>query len=76
MGLILHAQKKIILCFYIMCQILVFNLINTIVTDMEGIIRIDRLPLGLGTDQWGDTTLASGNIISIFLRTTTLGQSV
>ena len=28
-----------------MCQILVFNAIHTIVTDMECIIRIDRLPL-------------------------------
>ena len=33
-----------------MCQILVFNAINTIVTDMECNIRIDRLPLGRGTD--------------------------
>ena len=31
-----------------MCQILVFNAINTIVTDMECNIRIDRLPLGRG----------------------------
>jgi hypothetical protein len=37
---------------YCMCQILVFNAINTIVTDMECNIRIDRLPLGRGTDQW------------------------
>jgi hypothetical protein len=34
-----------------MCQILVFNAINTIVTDMELNIRIDRLPLGRGTDR-------------------------
>jgi hypothetical protein len=33
-----------------MCQILVFNAINTIVTDMECNIRIDRLPLGRGMD--------------------------
>jgi hypothetical protein len=36
---------------YSMCQILVFNAINTIVTDMELNIRIDRLPLGRGTDR-------------------------
>jgi hypothetical protein len=48
------------------CQILVFNAINTIVTDMEGNIRIDRLPLGSGTDYEIDISLAygSGNIIS------------
>ena len=33
-----------------MCQILVFNAINTIVTDIECTIRIDRLPLSRGTD--------------------------
>ena len=33
-----------------MCPILVFNAINTIVTDMECNIRIDRLTLGRGTD--------------------------
>ena len=35
-----------------MCQILVFNAINTIVTDIECNIRINRLPLGRGMDQW------------------------
>ena len=33
-----------------MCQILVFNPISTIVTDMECNFRIDRLSLGRGTD--------------------------
>ena len=33
-----------------MCQTLVFNAINTIATDIECNIRIDRLPLGRGTD--------------------------
>jgi hypothetical protein len=33
--------------------------IHTIVTDIECNIRIGRLPLGRGTDQWN-----SGNIIS------------
>jgi hypothetical protein len=49
------------------CQILVFNAINTISTDMEGNIRIDRLPLCSGTDRETDISLASGsgNIISI-----------
>ena len=49
-----------------MCQILVFDAINTIVTDMEGDIWIDGLPLGPGTDRETDITLAagSGNIIS------------
>jgi hypothetical protein len=37
---------------YCMCQILVFSAIHTIVTDIECNIRIDRLPLGRGTDQW------------------------
>ena len=46
------TEKDYSVHLYYVCQILVFNLINTIVTDMEGIIRIDRLPLGLGTDQW------------------------
>jgi hypothetical protein len=35
---------------YCMCQTLVFNAINTIATDIECNIRIDRLPLGRGTD--------------------------
>ena len=43
-----------------------FNVISTIVTDMEGNIRIDRLPLGSGTDHETDISIAydSGNIIS------------
>ena len=47
-----------------MCQILEFNAINTIVTDIESNIRIDRLPLG--TDHETDISLTydSGNIIS------------
>jgi hypothetical protein len=50
-----------------MCQMLVFNAINTIVTDMGSNIRIDRLPLGPGT----------ARAISFpLVRTTTLGQSV
>ena len=53
---------------YCMCQILIFNAINTIVTDMECNIRIYRLPLGRGTDQW--------KWYCTHLRTTTLGQSV
>jgi hypothetical protein len=36
----------------IQTQILVFGSIKTIVTDMEAKIRIDRLLLGYGTDQW------------------------
>jgi hypothetical protein len=58
------------------CQILVFNAINTIATDMEGNIRIDRLPLCSGTDRETDISLASGsgNIISIG-RYDDLGQS-
>jgi len=47
----MHKKDYSVHLYYV-CQILVFNLINTIVTDMEGIIRIDRLPLGLGTDLW------------------------
>jgi hypothetical protein len=43
-----------------MYQILVFNAIHTIVTDIECNIRIGRLPLGRGTDQWN-----SGNIINV-----------
>jgi hypothetical protein len=46
---------------YYVCQILVFNAINTIVTDMEGNIRIDRLPLGPATDRETDISLASGS---------------
>jgi hypothetical protein len=43
-----------------------FNVISTIVTDMEVNIRIDRLPLGSGTDHETDICIAydSGNIIS------------
>ena len=45
-----------------MCQILVFNAINTIVTDMECNVRIDRLPLGrvvrtLGQSAYPDIAL-------------------
>jgi hypothetical protein len=36
---------------YCVCQILIFNGINTIATDVEGNIRIDRLHLGTGTDR-------------------------
>ena len=46
-----------------MCQILVFNAINTIVTDMKCNIRIDRLPMARA-------------ISFPLVRTTTLGQSV
>ena len=46
-----------------MCQILVFNAINTVVTDIECNIRIDRLPLARA-------------ISFPLVRTTTLGQSV
>jgi hypothetical protein len=48
------------------CQTQVFNAINTIVTDMNGNIRIDRLSLGRGADRGTDIFLAygSGNIIS------------
>jgi hypothetical protein len=51
---------------YCVCQILVFNAINTIVTDMEGNIRIERQPLGRGTDRETDISLdsGSGNIMS------------
>ena len=51
---------------YCVCQILIFNAINTIVTAMEGNIRIDRSPLGPGTDRETDISFASGsgNIIS------------
>ena len=54
---------------YCMCQILVFNAINTIVTDMEGNISIYKLPLGPSTDLETDISLAFGsdNIISISL---------
>jgi len=43
-----------------------FNATKSIVTDMEGNISIDRLPLGHGMDRETDITLASGsgNIIS------------
>jgi len=56
---------KISVHLYCVCQILV-NVINTIVSDMEGNIRIDRLPFGHGMDRETDNSLAygSGNIIS------------
>jgi hypothetical protein len=49
-----------------MCQILVFNAINTIVTDMECNVRIDRLPLGrvvwtLGQSAYPDIALHISN---------------
>jgi len=47
----MHKKDYSVHLYYV-CQILVFNLISTMVTDMKGIIRIDRLPLGLGTDLW------------------------
>jgi hypothetical protein len=50
-----------------MYQILVFNALSTIVADMEGNIRIDRLPLAHGT--------ARAISFSI-VRATTLWQSV
>jgi hypothetical protein len=45
-------MQKISVHLYCVCQSLVFNVINTVVTDIyiEGNIRIDRLPLGPGTD--------------------------
>jgi hypothetical protein len=46
------------------CQILVFSAVNTIYIDMEGNIRIDRLPLGHDMDREADISIASGNIIS------------
>ena len=52
---------------YCVCQILIFNGINTIATDVEGNIRIDRLHLGTGTDR--EIYISTG-------RTTTLGKSV
>ena len=36
---------------YRVCQILVFNAIKTTATDMEGKIKIERVPLGHGMDQ-------------------------
>jgi hypothetical protein len=49
-------------------QILVFNAINTIVTDMKCNIRIDRLPLGhevrtLGQSAYPDIALHISNIL-------------
>jgi len=41
-----------------MRQILVFNAINTIVNDMEGNIRIDRLPMCHGRDR--ETDISTG----------------
>ena len=61
-----------------MCQILEFNVISTIVTDMEGNIRIDRLPLGSGTDHETDISLAYdlGNIISTGMYHDTLAVGI
>jgi hypothetical protein len=60
---------KITVHLHCVCQILVFNAINTIVTDMKGNIRIYKLPLGPSTDLETDISLAFGsdNIISISL---------
>ena len=57
------------MCIYIVCirLFIVFNALNTIVVDMEGNIKIDRLPLAHGT--------AREISISI-VRATTLWQSV
>ena len=41
---------KMYMALNCMRQILVFNAISTIVTDMECNIMIDRLPLGRGTE--------------------------
>jgi hypothetical protein len=48
------------------CQVLVFNAINTIVTALEGNIRIDRLPKGEDTYHETDISLASGSGNIIF----------
>ena len=59
-----------------MCQILVFNAINTIVTDMECNIRIDRLHLvrtmTLGQSIYPDIALHISNyyIINTFKKVT------
>ena len=60
---------KITVHLHCVCQILVFNAINTIVTDMKGNIRIYKLPLGPSTDLETHISLAFGsdNIISISL---------
>jgi hypothetical protein len=53
------AQHKVIPSTqHILC---VFNSINTIVTDIEGNIRIYRLPSGRGTNHEIDISLASGS---------------
>jgi hypothetical protein len=52
---------------YCVYQILVFNALSTIVTDMEGNFRIDRLPLAHGTAR---------AISFLMVRATTLWQSV
>ena len=65
----LVSLKKLYFC--------VFNSINTIVADIEGNIRIYRLPSGRGTDHEIYISLASALAISFSLvRTTILGQSV
>ena len=64
---------------YCMCQNLVVHAINTIVTDIECNIRIDRLPLGRRTDQWKwncpNLRLRQYPFLTL-VRTTTPGQSV
>ena len=52
MGNLQSSWLNIAMHLYCMCQIPVFNAIHTIVTDMECNIKIDRLPVGRGTDQW------------------------
>jgi hypothetical protein len=59
-----------------MCQILVFNAINTIVTDIEGCIRIDRLFLGVWTMKLIFFSPAARAISFPLVNTMTLGQSV
>jgi hypothetical protein len=60
---------KITVHLHCVFQILVFNAINTIVTDMKDNIRIYKLPLGPSTDLETHISLAFGsdNIISISL---------
>ena len=60
----MHKNKYVYL--YCMCQILVFNAIKTIVTDIKGNIRIDRLPLFEGTDREIDISLASQVLLYVY----------
>ena len=52
LGFLTPWLETISVHLYCMCQILVFNAINTIVTVMKGNSRIDWLSLGRGMDQW------------------------